>query len=102
MNFRIRQKKINRLIAEQHSITDKIERLSEFISEVDSVDFYENEDSEVEEEYTMLKSASVLDSALRTASLMIEGDDETESVSDRISAASLELALSKRDIFRYL
>ncbi len=85
-------KKINRLIAEQHSITDKIERLSEFISEVDSVDFYENEDSEVEEEYTMLKSASVLDSALRTASLMIEGDDETESVSDRISAASLELA----------
>lgn len=114
---------IKRLSGSENAKKQRIEELKEVISDIEAYNIYENEDTEVDEEYQLLKNSEALRSTVYETTSMLTGSDDTagadtiiqeaydtlsfntelyvglEELSQRLNAVSIEISDISHELF---
>lgn len=89
-------RKINKLTLDEKEKNHRIFELTEIINEIETLELYENEDVEIEEEYNVSKNAAKLFEAVNNAYIFLSGtDDMTGAIVETDNAAEELLPLTE-------
>lgn len=85
-------RKLKNLTLSQIESRNEAARLEAVINEIQELEIEDGEDKAIEEEFGAAANGVMIKEALRSAGALISGADDTEGVTDMISAASYELS----------